>query len=78
MCTNQKPTWVDFYFFEFINLLRWLTDGQILKEYPALKIYYDEMCQLPKLKEHLENANAAERQMQFNGKSALLNGTQSW
>ena len=44
LCTSDKPTWVDFFFFELIQNLRWVTEGQIFTEYPALRYYYDEMC----------------------------------
>ena len=26
LCTNEKPTWVDFYFFELVNAMRWVSD----------------------------------------------------
>ena len=78
LCTAEKPTWVDFFFLEQVNRLRWVTDGGIFTDYPALKFYYDEMTALPQLKEHLENPNAPEKKMQFNGKTALLNGAQTW
>ena len=77
LCTNEKPTWVDFYFFELVNGLRWVTEGKIFNDYPALKMYYDEMCNLPNLKEHLQNPKAPEKKLLFNGKSKL-NGTQNW
>lgn len=43
LCTNDKPTWVDFYFFEEINVMRWATDGKIFDDYPNLKYYYKDM-----------------------------------
>ena len=29
LCTNEKPTYVDFWFFELIQALRWHTDGKV-------------------------------------------------
>ena len=55
LCTDEKPTYVDFLFFEFICKLRWITEDKVFAEYPAVKYYYDEMCALPNLKEHLSN-----------------------
>lgn len=78
LVTNEKPTWIDFFFFELVNALRWLSEDKIFEEYPALKNYYDAMSSLPNLKEHLQNSNAPEKKLQFNGKSALINGTQTW
>ena len=74
LCTNEKPTWVDFYFFEIVNSLRWVTEGKVFNDYPALRMYYDEMSNLPKLKEHLLDPKAPEKKLQFNGKTAKLNG----
>ena len=78
LCTKEKPTWVDFYFLELVNVLRWIAEGQIFSDYPALKIYYDDMCSLPKLKEHLADPRAPEKKLVFNGGPAKLNGVQNW
>ena len=78
LVTNDKPTWVDFFFFELISNLRWVTEGKIFEEYPAVKYYYDEMCKLPNLKEHLEDPKASEKSLPWNGLPAKLNGTQDW
>lgn len=61
LCSNEKPTWVDFFFFEFIQSLRWVTDGIIFQQYPSLQVYYDDMSSLPNLKEHLLDKDAPEK-----------------
>ena len=67
LCTKEKPTWVDFYFFEIVNALEWNTSGKIFKESPALKLYHEDMRALPKLKDHLLKADAPEKKLQFTG-----------
>lgn len=78
LCSNGKPTWVDFFFFELIQSLRWVTDDIIFSEYPSLKFYYDEVSNLPNLKDHLSDPHAPERSLPWNGHIAKLNGTQNW
>ena len=79
LCTNEKPTYVDFWFFELICAIRWATNDKVFQDFPALKYYYDAMCELPKLKEHLADPNAFEKKLMFNfAPFAKLNGAQNW
>lgn len=78
LCTNDKPTYVDFWFFELIQALRWVTDGKIFQDYQALKYYYDEISALPNLNVHLTDPDAWEKKVTFNFCLAKLNGKQNW
>ena len=37
--TGDQPCWVDFYFFELLQLLIFLTEGSILQTFPSLNSY---------------------------------------
>ena len=51
--TGDQPCWVDFYFFETLQLIIFVSEGSILESYPSLKAYNDNFKQLPGLKEYL-------------------------
>ena len=70
--TGDQPCWVDFYFFETIQILIFVSEGSVLETYPSLKVYNDNFKQLPGLKEYL--ATCEDKDMTFNNKSAKING----
>ena len=74
--TGDQPYWVDFYFFETIQLLIFVSEGQILESFPSLKAYNDNIKELPGLKEYL--ASCEDKDMLFNNKSAKINGKQGF
>ena len=39
--TGDQPCFVDFYFFELIQLLKFVSEGSVLETYPSLKAYND-------------------------------------
>eukprot|EP00184_Porphyridium_aerugineum_P005713 CAMPEP_0184701930 /NCGR_PEP_ID=MMETSP0313-20130426/22171_1 /TAXON_ID=2792 /ORGANISM="Porphyridium aerugineum, Strain SAG 1380-2" /LENGTH=136 /DNA_ID=CAMNT_0027162195 /DNA_START=332 /DNA_END=739 /DNA_ORIENTATION=- len=48
-------SYVDFYYAEILELLEFVTEGLIYKEFPVLKEYRDRIFSLPKLKEYYES-----------------------
>ena len=51
--TGDQPCFVDFYFFELIQLLKFVSEGSIFESFPSLKAFNENFKQLPKLKEYL-------------------------
>ena len=71
---GNEVTYVDFYFFERLQQMIFVTNGKIFEEYPILKTYNETMMNLPKLKEYLEDMNCPEVGLNFNNKHAKING----
>mmetsp|Transcript_23459 Transcript_23459/g.35675 ORF Transcript_23459/g.35675 Transcript_23459/m.35675 type:complete len:253 (+) Transcript_23459:39-797(+) len=59
----------DFAFVELVEVMDFISDGEIFKEYPSLKTYRDRVFELPRLKECLEE----EKRLTFNNKVAKIN-----
>jgi glutathione S-transferase len=70
--TGDQPCWVDFYFFELIQLLIFLSEGSILQNFPSLHAYNVNFKQLPGLKEYL--VTCQDKDLVFNGGIAKVNG----
>jgi glutathione S-transferase len=64
-------TWMDFFFFELIDSIQWLTDGALFSEYPSLEAYFQRFITLPNLKGYWESEKCIKRP--FNNKIAKLN-----
>ena len=69
---GDSPCYMDFYLFETIQLIIFISDGTFLDSYPTLKVYNDSVKELPRLKEYL--ATCEDKDMLFNNKSAKING----
>ncbi len=39
--TGDQPCFVDFYFFELVQFLIFVSEGSLLESYPSLKVYND-------------------------------------
>ena len=61
---GSKPTYVDFYFFETVELIVHVKEDAY-EEYPALKRYRENVANLPGLKEYLNDPNCIERTLPF-------------
>ena len=72
---GDAPTYVDFYFFELINWMVFLTDSKLFTDFPKLGQYHVDMSSLPGLKEYLDNADCMEKKRTFNNKAAKINNT---
>ena len=70
--TSDKPTYLDFYFFESFQVVAFLTEGKIFEDYPALKRFHEIMTNLPGLKEYLETCD--DKDKLFNAPFCPLNG----
>ena len=70
--TGDQPTFVDFYFFETIQLIGFVGGESFWETYPVLKTYHNSVKELPGLKEYLETSE--EKDLLFNNKSAKING----
>eukprot|EP00571_Detonula_confervacea_P014709 CAMPEP_0172297628 /NCGR_PEP_ID=MMETSP1058-20130122/573_1 /TAXON_ID=83371 /ORGANISM="Detonula confervacea, Strain CCMP 353" /LENGTH=227 /DNA_ID=CAMNT_0013006797 /DNA_START=54 /DNA_END=737 /DNA_ORIENTATION=+ len=62
----------DFAFVELIEMMDFISDGEIFKVHQSLKDYRDRMFALPKMKEGL----VEEKKHTFNNKCALINDAQ--
>ena len=74
LLAGDDLTYVDFYFFERLQLMIHVTNGKILNEMPILNEYNETMKNLPQLKEYLEDNNCPELWLKFNNKHAKING----
>jgi len=70
---GEKPSWIDFYFFEMIEYNQFLVDGNLFKRFPTLKTYDENVRNLPGLKAYLEDPNCIEKTRTFNNKHAIIN-----
>ena len=75
---GDYPTYIDFYFFEIVQLLKMVTEGEVLKEFPALVSYCVRMQGLKGLKEYLADPNCHDAKLIFNNTVAKINGTQGF
>ena len=70
--TGDQPCFADFYFFELLQFLIFVSEGSIIESYPYLKNYNDNFKQLDGLKEYL--AICQDKDLYFGGKSSKING----
>ena len=71
--TGDEPVYVDFFFFELLELIVFLTDGGVFSDHPRLVQYHRDMANLPGLKEYLESDACREKTYTFNNKHAQIN-----
>ena len=69
---GDNVTWIDFYFWELVNLMKFCHEG-LLEEFPSMKSYDDTMRNLPKVKEYLDDPNSLDNNRPFNNKVAKIN-----
>ena len=69
---GNNVTWVDFFFFEFVNAMRFIHEG-LFAEFPSIEAYHARMSDLPRLKEYLADPNSLDNNRTFNNKVAKLN-----
>ena len=70
--SGDTPVYQDFYFFEAIQMVIHFSEGQLLKDFPALQRFHNNMRTLPGLKEYLETCD--DKDMPFNNIIANCNG----
>ena len=61
--------YVDFYFFEVLELIAFVTEGKIFEDYPTLKEYHARIEAMEVLKDKIKE----QRTLLFNGKRAKIN-----
>ena len=71
--TADEPVWLDFFFFELLELMAFLSQGQVFNDHPKLVSYHHNMANLPKLKEYLESDQCREKTYPFNNTHAKIN-----
>ena len=42
--------WIDFFFWEILDYLRWMSNGGVFEHFPELKEYHAQFLELPTLK----------------------------
>ena len=68
----DSPTWIDFQFYETIQLLAFVNPN-FFTEFPSLQGYVDNVRALPGLAEYLADPNHREATYLFNNKVAKIN-----
>jgi len=71
--TGDDPVYIDFYFFELLELMAFVSDGQVFDDHPRLVQYHRDMANLPRLKEYLGSDECREKTYTFNNKHAKIN-----
>lgn len=71
---GDYPTYVDFYFFEMLQLMKFVSEGAILKEFPDLDSYEIRMKGLKGLKEYISTPTCHDANLNFNNTVAKING----
>ena len=66
---GDSITYLDFYFWELLELLNFVSEGKILDDFPTLKAYHANFECIESLKAVI----AQQRELPFNNKSAKLN-----
>jgi len=71
---GDKLCCADFALMELIEMMDYISNGEIYKTYPSLQYYRNRMFSLPKVKEYYEDERSDKaRKLQFNNKSAKIN-----
>lgn len=65
-------TWVDFFFFELLNLISMITETNIYKQFPTLDAYNKRVASLPKVAEYIASDKYKQIKL-FNNKVAKIN-----
>lgn len=71
---GNDVTYVDFYFFELVNLMAYVKQD-LFSEYSALEAYVKSMHSLPKLGAYLADPNCVDKNLPFNNKMAKIGGS---
>merc|ERR1711998_234828 len=72
---GDYPVYIDFYFWELLNTLKFYTDGAVFTTHPTLQAYHASVAGLPGVKEYLADPNHIDKNYTFNNKVAKINGT---
>ena len=70
--SGDKPTWLDFYFYELCQLMKFIHAG-FEADFPSLTAYCANVAGLPKLKEYLDDPTSMDNTYIFNNKIAKIN-----
>lgn len=70
---GQVPCYMDFYLFEQLMFLEWLTNDEVYNWFPHLQEYRCMVAELPNIGAYLESDDEATTVFPFNGKSAHVN-----
>ena len=71
--TGTDPVWLDFFFFELLELMVFLSFARVLRDNPKLVQYHKNVASLPGLKEYLKSKGCIDKMRPFNAKSAHVN-----
>ena len=69
---GDNVTYIDFVFFELIDFMTFISQGQLFQKYESLEAYHTRVKNLPKLKEYYANDELCIKRP-FNNKIAKLN-----
>ena len=68
---TESVTWLDFYFWEMLELAR-SCYPELYVDFPTLGAYHENVANLPRLKEYLDDPNHREANRTFNNKHAQV------
>jgi len=71
---GDYPTYIDFYFFETIQLLRFVSEGSVLKEFEPLAGYCERFKELKGVKDYFNDPFCEDAAKLLNGPIAKING----
>tara|TARA_B110000285_G_C14841857_1_gene475746 strand:+ start:492 stop:743 length:252 start_codon:yes stop_codon:yes gene_type:complete len=67
---GENETYMDFYFYEVLQMAYYVLQPELWTQFPTLKTYCDNVANLPGLKEYLADPNRREATYTFNNKIA--------
>ena len=70
---GDEPTAVDFVLVELVELLAFLTAGELFNDHPTLVQYHKNVTGLPGLKEYLASPDCRENSYTFSNNLAVIN-----
>ena len=71
--TGDSPVYLDFYFFETLELMAFLTEGAVFDTFPNLAQYHKNVAELEGLKEYFASPDCIDKVRPFNNKQAQIN-----
>ena len=75
---GEEPVFTDFFFFELLQSLIFVTEGQVLKDFPTLDTYNKNFKELSGVKEYFADPACMDTGYTFNNVVAKINGTQGF
>ena len=68
--------WIDFYFWEVLDCIKWLSNSTVFDKFPELRAYYSAFLNLPQIAQVWSDGTKCMKYPWFNA-NALIGGRDS-